>query len=162
VCLVASINPVGSNAASAGYLNDQTVFFRSPDRNASNVSLAHGLAPSCRTRSCITFHHRSRFTGYKVEGRTSTFGYLTGDSEGQTADGGTTNRPCIAIRNDATLDHWFEVTINGHHAKLLDCDWGPAEWTGRSIDVTGRGDETLGFSPSSFPTGAWGIARELR
>ncbi|MGH2878963.1 MAG: hypothetical protein ACRDK4_05065 [Solirubrobacteraceae bacterium] len=106
--------------------------------------------------------HRSRFTGYVVEGRTSTFGYLTGDSEGQTADGGNTARPCIAIRNDLTLDHWFEVTILGHHARLLDCDWGPASFTGRSIDVTGEGDRALGFNPSSFPTGAWGVARELR
>ena len=32
---------------------------------------------------------------------------------------------------------------------------------GRSIDVTGRGDEALGFSPASFPTEAWGVAREL-
>lgn len=120
----------------------------------------------CRTRACITFHHhkrhRSRFTGYKVEGRTSTFGYLTGDSEGQTADGGTTARPCIAIRNDATLDHYFEVTILGHHARLIQCDWGPASWTGRAIDVTGLGDRALRFSPASFPTGAWGVARELR
>jgi hypothetical protein len=97
-----------------------------------------------------------------VEGRTSTFGALTGDSEGQTADGGTTSRPCIAIRDDSTLGHWFEVTILGHRAKLLHCDWGPASWTGRSIDVTGYGDRALGFSPSSFPTGAWGVARELR
>lgn len=97
-----------------------------------------------------------------VEGRVSTFGYLTGDSEGQTADGGTTARPCIAIRDDATLGRWFQVTIYGHHARLLHCDWGPSESTGRSIDVTGLGDEALGFSPMGFPTEAWGRAAELR
>jgi hypothetical protein len=106
--------------------------------------------------------HRSRFTGYRVEGRTSTFGYLTGDSEGTTADRGTTRRPCIAIRDDRTLGHWFEVTILGHHARLLHCDWGPASSTGRAIDVTGLGDRALGFSPAGFPTGAWGRAVELR
>jgi hypothetical protein len=97
-----------------------------------------------------------------VSGPTSTFGYLTGDSEGQTADGGTTARPCIAIRNDATLDHWFEVTIIGHRARLFQCDWGPALSTGRAIDVTGLGDRKLGFSSADFPTGAWGVAKELR
>jgi hypothetical protein len=97
-----------------------------------------------------------------VEGRVSTFGYLTGDSEGQTADGGNTDRPCIALRDDATLDHYFEVTVLGHHARLLQCDWGPAAWTGRSIDITGLGDEALEFSPSVFPTEAAGVAREFR
>jgi hypothetical protein len=120
-----------------------------------------------------TKHHRNkhhkihrrapkiRYTGFVVEGRVSTFGYLTGDSEGQTADGGNTTRPCIAIRNDSTLDHWFEVTIDGHHAKLLQCDWGPSESTGRSIDVTGMGDEALGFSPGAFPTESYGVAKEI-
>jgi hypothetical protein len=106
--------------------------------------------------------HRSRFTGYRVEGRVSTFGYLTGDSEGTTADGGTTARPCIAIRDPSTLGRWFDVEVLGHHARLLHCDTGPAAWTGRAIDVTGLGDRALGFSPAAFPTGAWGVARELR
>jgi hypothetical protein len=104
---------------------------------------------------------RSRFTGYRVEGRVSTFGYLTGDSEGTTADGGTTRRPCIAIRNDATLDHWFLVEVLGHRARLIQCDYGPGILS-RAIDITGLGDEALGFSPSAFPTGAVGVARELR
>ncbi|HTA98684.1 MAG TPA: hypothetical protein VK730_13710 [Solirubrobacteraceae bacterium] len=112
-------------------------------------------------------HDKSPYTGYVVEGRTSTFGYLTGDSEGPTAyrcspEGCATRRPCIAIRNDLTLGHYFEVTILGHHARLIQCDWGPAEWTGRAIDVTGLGDQALDFSPGGFPTGAWGVARELR
>ncbi len=135
--------------------------------------LIRGSSGPLAPRKAARRRHKSRYTGYVVEGRVSTFGWLTGDSEGSTADAGycryrreaycgTTRRPCIAIRNDGTLDHWFEVTIQGHHAKLLDCDWGPAEWTGRVIDVTGLGDEALGFSPANFPTGAWGVARELR
>jgi hypothetical protein len=105
---------------------------------------------------------RPRFTGYAVSGKVSTFGYLTGDSEGTTADGGTTRRPCIALRDDATLGRYFEVTIRGHRARLIQCDYGPAPSTGRAIDVTGLGDKALGFSPSSFPTDAYGVARELR
>jgi hypothetical protein len=108
-------------------------------------------------------HHRSRFTGFVVRGRVSTFGYLTGDSEGQTADGGNTDRPCIALwGSPSTLDRWFLVMINGHHARLLHCDVGPAPWTGRRIDVTGVGDLALGLSPSRFPTDSYGVARELR
>jgi hypothetical protein len=117
----------------------------------------------CVPSAVARHHHRgSRFTGYIVEGRVSTFGWLTGDSEGSTADGGNTMRPCIALYENWSLDHWFQVTINGHTARLLHCDVGPAPWTGRRIDVTGRGDQALGFSPSAFPTGSWGVARELR
>ena len=97
-----------------------------------------------------------------VEGRVSTFGALTGDSEGTTADGGTTARPCIAIRDDRTLGRWFEVTVDGRHARLLHCDWGPATSTGRAIDVTGLGDLALGFNPRTFPTDSYAVARELR
>lgn len=140
---------------------------------APSLALAH--APGCRTRRCddrayeLWLKHHP-FTGFVVEGRTSTFGYLTGDSEGTTADGGTTARPCIAIRDDLNLDRMFRVTVYerrgahqlGHTATLLHCDWGPALSTGRSIDITGLGDELLGFSPSAYPTEAWGVARELR
>lgn len=125
-------------------------------------------------------HHRHRpttYTGFVVEGGVSTFGYLTGDSEGKTADGGYTNRPCIAIRDESTMDHWFEVTLYtskgshrviGHSARLLHCDWGPNEGTGREIDITGEGDYALGLSPYGFPTTVigrtytWGVAREVR
>lgn len=103
--------------------------------------------------------------GLVVRGRTSDFGYLTGDSEGSTADGGTTDRPCIAIRDDSTLDHWFRVGVyvdgRWHRARLLHCDWGPGIST-RAIDITGRGVEALGLSPSDYPTEAPGIAQELR
>ena len=128
-------------------------------------ALAH--SPGCRTARCDARVYRlwlkhHPFTGFVVEGRVSTFGYLTGDSEGTTADGGNTDRPCIAIRDDATLDHYFEVSLLGHHARLIQCDWGPAAWTGRVADITGPGDIALGFSPSSFPTDSWAVIRELR
>ena len=122
------------------------------------------LLASCPVATAGTSHHGQRAVGRPlvVTGRVSTFGYLTGDSEGITADGGTTARPCIALRDDATLDRWFLVTVDGHHAKLIQCDWGPAAWTGRAIDITGLGARALGLNPLAFPTGAWGVARELR
>lgn len=130
--------------------------------------MAH--APGCRTRRCddrayqLWLKHHP-FTGYVVEGATSTFGDLTGDSEGQTADGGTTDRPCIAIREDRTLGRWFlvEVDVAGrwHRARLLHCDYGPGILS-RAIDITGAGDLALGLDPRAYPTGAFGRARELR
>lgn len=89
----------------------------------------------------------------------SVFGWLTGDgSIGTTADGGDTKRPCIAIRSHAFMDRWFRVTVLGHSARLLHCDYGPAAWTGRAIDITGLGAVRLGFSIAGFPTGSWGTA----
>jgi hypothetical protein len=127
-------------------------------------------APGCRSHRCDAHAYQlwlkhNPYTGYVVEGRTSTFGYLTGDRQIRpTADGSAlaTEQPCIAIRNDATLDHYFDVMVRGRHARMIQCDYGPAGSTGRAIDVTGPGDELLGFSPTAFPTEAWGVARELR
>jgi hypothetical protein len=103
-----------------------------------------------------------RFTGFEVAGPASTFGVGTGDPPSITADGGTTLRPCIALRDDATLDHWFLVTVGHRHAILLQCDWGPAAWTGRAIDITAQGDALLHLDPLNFPTGIEATARELR
>lgn len=105
-------------------------------------------------------YHRHHRPGLVVSGRTSTFGYPE-EEAGRTADGGTTVRPCIALRNDSTLDHKFEVVVAGHHARMIQCDWGPASWTGRAIDITGEGVNLLGFSQSEYPTGILGTAREL-
>jgi hypothetical protein len=111
-------------------------------------------------------HHRkpSPFAGYAVKGKVSEFGWPF--EEGTTADGGRTNRPCIAIRDDRTLGRWFWVSVYAggrwHNAKLLHCDWGPAAWTGRSIDITGMGAAKLGLSLSAFPTDSYGVARLLK
>lgn len=48
------------------------------------------------------------------------------------------------------------------HVRILHCDYGPARWTGKRIDITGLGVLALGYSPGSYPTGVWGVARELR
>lgn len=111
-----------------------------------------------------------------VAGLVSEFGVGTpGDSsDGQTADGGTTARPCIAILEDTTLDRWFQVTLYasrggpriGRPARLLHCDYGPAAETGRALDITGAGVRSLGLNPETFPTSppasTWAVARELR
>jgi hypothetical protein len=141
-----------------------------PARSRPRHGLKHRCLPCDRAWGK---HHRwhppPRFTGYVVAGATSTFGILTGDSEGQTADGGNTDRPCIAIREDRTLGRWFLVEViveeGGrrvvHRARLLHCDWGPGILS-RTIDITGVGDLALGLSPTGYPTGAFGRARELR
>ena len=106
------------------------------------------------------------FTGYQVAGPTSTFGPPT-EAAGQTADGGNDAHPCIALRNDSTLDHKFQITILYHHIKhqavVPQCDWGPAAYLGRTMDVDGYAVEELqpALSPANYPTGAWGIAREI-
>jgi hypothetical protein len=104
-----------------------------------------------------------RFTGFVVSGPTSDFGAGTGEGEGEgtTADGGTTARPCIALRSSATLDHWFLLTVAGRTIRVVQCDWGPAAWTGRAIDLTGEAAAELGLDPTNYPTGTWGVAREL-
>src|SRR5579875_543083 len=102
-----------------------------------------------------------RYTGFVVEGPTSVFGAGTGDAAGTTADGGSTDRPCIALRSEATLDHWFLLSVEGRSLRVIQCDIGPAAWTGRAIDITGVAASEMGFDPLAYPTGAWGVAREL-
>ncbi|HET9098368.1 MAG TPA: hypothetical protein VFN51_02005 [Candidatus Saccharimonadales bacterium] len=100
-------------------------------------------------------------TGFVVRGATSTFGPPL-EAAGQTADQGYDNRPCIAIRNDSTLGDMFKVVVLVNHrrhvAQMVHCDWGPAAWTGRNIDITGAGAYKLHLNPYNYPTGAWGIA----
>ena len=128
-------------------------------------TLAH--APGCNTDRCDarayqTWLRLHQYTGYTVSGKISTFGPPGEGSDEITADGGSASRPCIAIRDDSSLDHYFMVEVLGHKARLLHCDFGPAESTGRSIDITGAGAYALGLDPLAFPTESEGIARELR
>jgi len=122
-----------------------------------------------RNRLVTVRHHRHpqpkyNFTGYSVAGPTSTFG-PPAEGAGRTADAGTDDRPCIAIRDDSTLGHNFLVKVLyqriWHETVLPHCDWGPASSTGRNIDITGKGVEMLHLNPYSYPTGAWGVAREI-
>lgn len=100
-----------------------------------------------------------------VAGLVSTFGPPLEGVEG-TADGGNTERACIAVRHDSTLDHTFRVRVffgrRYHQANMPQCDWGPASWTGRSIDITGEGSRELHINPWSFPTENYATADEVR
>ena len=100
-------------------------------------------------------HHRLlRFTGYAVAGQTSTFG-PPAEGASQTADGGTDNRPCIALRNDSTLDH-------KHRDIVPQCDYGPGILS-RAMDITGDEVYRLHLNPYNYPTdNARGVARELK
>ena len=59
------------------------------------------------------------------------------------------------------MGHLFDVYIGSHHARLMDIDLGPADFTGRSIDVTGAGSSAMGINPRSFPTDAIGRVAEV-
>ena len=124
--------------------------------NSIFITYPNALTPGRRRR-----HNRYRFTGYVVQGRTSTFGWPT-DAISGTADGGNSDRACIAIRNDSTLHHMFQITVLHHQAEMPECDWGPNENTGRNIDITGKGVMMLHMDPWHYQTDSWGVARELR
>lgn len=140
---------------------------------AVNAEQAHAPAYHTRTgdqyhvmtEQQATAHHRhrrrSKYTGFVVSGRTSTFGWPA-EGDGMTADGGSTRRPCIALRSSSTLGRLFELTEDHRHTIVKQCDTGPASWTGRDIDVTGMAVYKLHMNPFSYPTGIWGVARELR
>ena len=59
------------------------------------------------------------------------------------------------------MGHLFDVSIGSHHAQLMDIDLGPADFTGRNIDVTGAGSAAMGINPRSFPTDAIGRVAEV-
>lgn len=62
------------------------------------------------------------------------------EGAGTTADGSSSAQPGIAMR-EGPYGRFYCVTLNRGklHAILEHIDWGPASWTGRSIDITGAG-----------------------
>lgn len=64
-------------------------------------------------------------------------------------------------RNRALMGHMFRLSLQGHSGVFPDIDLGPADWTGRNIDVTGAAASRIGIDPRSFPTGAIGSVQEL-
>lgn len=105
--------------------------------------------------------------GVVVRGPVSEFGPPL-EGAGSTAYGRSSADPGLSLRLPGTdfndprnrfmMGKWFDVSIAGHHARLMDIDLGPASWTGKNIDVTGAGTRVLGFNPYAFPTGAIGTA----
>lgn len=118
----------------------------------------------------------TKFTG-KV-GDLLTKGPATWFSGGDTAGGGNTANPGLALNLDpgtdsgwdnATTDQWMAMSqaghparavikLAGHSAALPIIDKGPAGWTHNAIDVTEGGLGTLGFNTGNFPSGTVGSA----
>jgi phage-related protein len=120
-------------------------------------------------------------TGGIFRGAVSTFG-PPGEAAGTTAYGGTDDAPGIAINpgpgtgdwNSALAislaKKWFDVSIGSHKARLQVIDKGPSAvaqsgpYAGhvRTIDVTGRGAQAMGYSVGAggigFPTDSPGVA----
>lgn len=71
---------------------------------------------------------------------------------GKNASGLSEATPGIALRNKATLGHWYEVTFpNGKTVMARQVDVGPFA-KGRSIDINGALADKAGYSPGNFPT----------
>ena len=108
--------------------------------------------------------------GVNFQGKVSTFG-PPGEAAGTTAYGRSSADAGISLRipgtsfgdaaNRALMGHLFDVSIGSHHAQLMDIDLGPADFTGRNIDVTGAGSSAMGINPRSFPTDAIGRVAEV-
>ena len=92
--------------------------------------------------------------GQSVSGKVSWFGGPHDSSDsGHTASGVPTSVPGIAVYNRATLGGYWRVTApNGKTAVLKQTDLGPADWTGRKVDVTYSALGQLGYNEGNFPT----------
>jgi hypothetical protein len=76
-----------------------------------------------------------------------------GDEPNSNALGVPDDQQGIALPSRETLGEWFLVTApNGKTLKLQQTDVGPAEWTGRTIDIAAVAAENFGYSPRTFPT----------
>jgi lysozyme family protein len=77
----------------------------------------------------------------------------TGDKPNSNALGVPDDQQGIALPTSKTLGDWFFVTApNGKTLKLQQTDIGPADWTGRTIDIAAVAAERFGYSPKTFPT----------
>jgi TP901 family phage tail tape measure protein len=83
--------------------------------------------------------------GLVVKGKTSWFS--PPDAPNTTADGKhTAADPGFAMRRYDTLGDWFWAQVGGAQGMLQHIDWGPAAWTGRTIDFTKAGLDKVGSS----------------
>jgi hypothetical protein len=89
-------------------------------------------------------------SGPVFAGRVSEF------SGGATADGvHVATEPGIALRSSATLGETFRLTTEAGTDYVTQTDWGPATWTGRTIDITSAQMAKMGWAP----TDSWGEAK---
>ena len=108
-------------------------------------------APKRETRTPVTFETAAQLCPHQgvAENVAQAFGLIVPEYEAIRA------QHSIAIKRMAEA---FEGSLNDkatamHFQRIVGAG---------AIDVTGVGDEALGFSPDSFPTDSRGVARELR
>lgn len=82
-------------------------------------------------------------------------GRISEFSGGLTAGGYQATEPGIALRSSATLGATFRLTTAAGTDYVRQTDWGPADWTGRTIDITQAQMAVMGWAP----TDSWGEAK---
>lgn len=82
-------------------------------------------------------------------------GRISEFSGGLTAGGYQATEPGIALRSSATLGETFRLTTSAGTDYVKQTDWGPADWTGRVIDITSAQMRVMGWAP----TDSWGEAK---
>jgi len=82
-------------------------------------------------------------------------GRISEFSGGLTAGGYQATEPGIALRSSATLGKTFRLTTAAGSDYVKQTDWGPADWTGRVIDITTAQMSRMGWAP----TDSWGEAK---
>jgi hypothetical protein len=103
-----------------------------------------------RDRSRYYGRRRHCLSGPVFAGRVSEF------SGGATADGvHVATEPGIALRSSATLGETFRLRTEAGTDYVTQTDWGPASWTGRTIDITSAELAKMGW----VPTDSWGEAK---
>lgn len=82
-------------------------------------------------------------------------GRISEFSGGLTAGGYQATEPGIALRSSGTLGETFRLTTSAGTDYVTQTDWGPADWTGRVIDITQAQMAVMGWAP----TDSWGEAK---
>lgn len=82
-------------------------------------------------------------------------GRISEFSGGLTAGGYQATEPGIAMRSYDTLGETFRLTTAAGTDYVKQTDWGPADWTGRVIDITQAQMAVMGWAP----TDSWGEAK---
>lgn len=102
-----------------------------------------------RKRSRYYVRRAHCLSGATFSGRVSEF------SGGLTAGGYQATEPGIALRSYDTLGETFRLRTEAGTDYVTQTDWGPAAWTGRTIDITRAQMAVMGWAP----TDSWGEAK---
>jgi hypothetical protein len=105
-----------------------------------------------RKRARYYGRRRHCLSGPVFAGRVSEF------SGGATADGvHVATEPGIALRSSAPLGETFRLRTQAGTDYVTQTDWGPASWTGRTLDITSAQMAKMG----RVPTDSWGEAKMI-